>query len=199
MKSPLNISLIAASLLACAALSLPATAVAQATDAEAEVQAEQERPDYDPAARAADYYEQAAQAYAEGNFERAAELLHRAFAHEPNLIYKYNEILALLGSGDYQSALDILDTYREPLAADGRFDDVDELEEELLEAQAAVEAEQEAQAGEESPSEPVVVVGVGAVGVILSRIVVEAIDLVGDQKSRGKKCSAAKEGAAGAE
>ena len=132
---------------------LLAPAPAQAQQQEATEEAEQ--PGYDPAARAAEHYEEAAQAYGEGNFERAAELLQRAFAHDPNLIYKYNEILALMGMGDYEQALRLLDTFGEPMEADGRFTDLDELEAELKEAIAAAETDGEDEAPEEE--EPLVV------------------------------------------
>lgn len=121
-------------------LLLPALAVAQDGDDESgDIDSADEQPAYDPAERAAEYYEEAARAYSDGNFERAAELLGRAYAHEPNLIYKYNEILAHLGMGDYEQALRMLDTFEEPMRADGRFDDLDEIRDELEEAVAASE------------------------------------------------------------
>lgn len=94
--------------------------------------------------RAAQYYQEARQAYGDGHFARAAELLERAYAHERNLVYKYNQILAYQGLGDYGEALRILDIYGDPLRDDGRFDDIDELAEELEEAQAARQAREAA-------------------------------------------------------
>lgn len=96
--------------------------------------------------RAAQFYQQASDAYGVGDYGRAAELLERAFAYDQNLVYKYNQILAIQGQGDYQEALRILDIYGDPLRMDGRFDDLDELKEELDEALQARQAKEAAQA-----------------------------------------------------
>lgn len=93
------------------------------------------------AQRAAQYYADAAEAYQEGDFARAAELLERAFAHEQDLVYKYNEVLANVGMENYEHALRILDIYGDPMRADDRFDDIDDLQEELQELLAIQEEE----------------------------------------------------------
>lgn len=102
---------------------------------------------FDNEERAAQFYQEASEAYGAGDYGRAAELLERAFAHEQNLVYKYNQILAIQGLGDYQEALRLLDIYGDPLRLDGRFDDVDELKEEL---EQALEAHRESEAAHEA-------------------------------------------------
>jgi hypothetical protein len=95
----------------------------------------------DPAA-AASYYEQASQAYQAGEYARADELLARAFAEEPDLIYQYNRVLANQAMGDFDAALKILDAYQEKMAADpeGRFSDIAQLRARLEKAKAEAAA-----------------------------------------------------------
>ncbi|MFW5966607.1 MAG: tetratricopeptide repeat protein [Persicimonas sp.] len=87
-----------------------------------------------------EYYEESARAYEEGEFDRAAELLERAYEEDQDLIYQYNRILALQADGEHEEALEVLDEYEEPLREDGRFDDIGEIGDELEQAQARIEA-----------------------------------------------------------
>ncbi len=100
------------------------------------------------AQRATDYYQEASQAYANGEFERAADLLNRAFAHDADLIYLYNQVMALMGVGDYDRALKLLAEHEQSLLDDERFDDIAELRTELEDYLAARE-EQERRAEEQ--------------------------------------------------
>lgn len=102
---------------------LPALAFADETDEQTE-----------EVDRAAEYYQEALEAYSSGEFTRSAELLERAFAHDQNLVYKYNQVLAYQGAGEYEEALRVLDIYGDPMRADGRFDDITEIFEELNDA-----------------------------------------------------------------
>ncbi|MFU8805847.1 MAG: hypothetical protein ACNA8W_18690 [Bradymonadaceae bacterium] len=77
------------------------------------------------------YYEEAAGAYQNEDFKRAAVLLDLAFKEHEDLVYKYNEILAWMGDGDHRRALALVEAHREALVTDGRFDDIAELHEEL--------------------------------------------------------------------
>ncbi len=90
---------------------------------------------------AAEYYEQASQAYQSGDYDKAAKLLRRAFAEDSNLIYKYNRILALQAMGDIDTALEELDVWENRMKEDGRFDDIDEIRQQLEEAKAKAETE----------------------------------------------------------
>lgn len=83
---------------------------------------------------AAEYYEEASKAYDAGKFDRAADLLERAYAEESNLIYQYNRVLALQAMGEYKEALNVLDVYENPMREDGRFEDVKEIRAEIEEA-----------------------------------------------------------------
>lgn len=112
----------------------------------------------DARARATQFYEQASEAYSQGHFARAIDLLERAFAHDQNLVYKYNQILAYQGLGEYEEALRILDIYAEPMESDGRFDDIMEIRAQLEEAiaekdAAVVEAPKGGENTEETPVE----------------------------------------------
>ncbi|WP_146618433.1 tetratricopeptide repeat protein [Lujinxingia litoralis] len=91
--------------------------------------------------RATHFYEQASEAYSQGHFERTIDLLERAFAHDQNLVYKYNQILAYQGLGKFEEALRVLDIYAEPMEADGRFDDILEIRANLEEAIAEKQSE----------------------------------------------------------
>ena len=106
----------------------------------------------DDQALAVEFYEQASQAYGAGEFDRAAEYLGRAFDHDPDLIYRYNQILALYGLGDYETALALLDEHKEAMIDDERFDDVDDLRLELEESLAELR-ELEAQREQERAAE----------------------------------------------
>ncbi|MGM0557182.1 MAG: hypothetical protein ACQEVA_12440 [Myxococcota bacterium] len=94
--------------------------------------------------QAKEYYSQAKDAYQAGEFTRAADLLERAYAEDPNLIYQYNRILALQGMEEYKEALRVLDIYENPMKEDGRFDDVAEIRAQLEES-IAEQKEQEGQ------------------------------------------------------
>lgn len=75
-------------------------------------------------------YEKAKQAYGAGDFELAAELLQKAYAEDPDLIYQYNRIRALQAMGSFDEALKTIDLFRGPMSRDKaqRFTDLDELE-----------------------------------------------------------------------
>lgn len=75
------------------------------------------------------FYEQAQKAYEQGNFQKAADLLERAFAEDPNLIYQYNRILALQAAGQHEEALRLLNIYENPMRTDEdkRFEDIAEI------------------------------------------------------------------------
>lgn len=102
--------------------------------------------------RATEYYQDASDAYAAGKFDRAAELLDRAFANDPDLIYRYNQLMAYLGLGDYEAGLALLDDYGAAMRDDGRFDDVEELRLELEQSYEAAreKREQEQREAEET-------------------------------------------------
>ena len=97
--------------------------------------------------RALEYYGQASDAYQQGDYGRAVELLARAFAHDPDLIYPYNQALAYLGMGEEYRALQVLETYGEDMEGDERFPELDELLREVRETIARDET-----ALQESPS-----------------------------------------------
>lgn len=83
---------------------------------------------------AKEYYSQAKDAYQAGEFAEAADLLERAYAEDPNLIYQYNRVLALQAMEEYEEALRVLDIYGNPMREDGRFDDIAEIRAQLEEA-----------------------------------------------------------------
>ncbi len=118
------------------------------TDAATDVGDEAEEDTRTPQERATEYFRQAREAYANGHFDDAEHLLARAFAHDQNMIYKYNRILALEGAGRFEEALGLLDVYGQVLRSDERFDDIDEIEEGIREAH-------EAALAAASPDEPV--------------------------------------------
>jgi hypothetical protein len=93
----------------------------------------------DAAAAAAEYYNQATLAYQQGDYQKAADLLDQAFGKNPDLVYKYNRILALQALGDYKTALAELNTMIGPMKADGqnRFEDVEQIQAQLEAAVAA--------------------------------------------------------------
>ena len=98
---------------------------------------------------AARYYEQASEAYEQEEYARAADLLERAYAEDPNLIYQYNRILALQADGKFAEALEVLDIYGNPMKEDGRFDDIAEIRASLEQAKAKAEEKAKAQAEDE--------------------------------------------------
>jgi len=82
---------------------------------------------------ARELFQQAKEAYSNKEYERAAELLKRAYDEEANLTYQYNRIRALQGAGEYEKALEVLKTYETPmLDADG-FEDIPEIKASLRE------------------------------------------------------------------
>lgn len=101
------------------------------------------------AADAAKFYEQASEAYQAEDYARADELLARAYAKDPDLIYQYNRVLANQAQGNFKAALDILDTYQAQMAADpeARFTDIPQIRENLESKQAKAEAEANASTG----------------------------------------------------
>jgi tetratricopeptide (TPR) repeat protein len=101
---------------------------------------------------AAQHYEDASEAYGQGDYARAADLLERAYAEDPNLIYQYNRVLALQAMGKYKEALKVVDIYENPMLEDGRFDDIQEIRAELEEARAEQVAAREE--GREDTSDP---------------------------------------------
>lgn len=82
---------------------------------------------------AAKYYQQASEAYSAGRLQEAADLLERAFAEEPDLVYQYNRILAFEGLKDFEAALRIIDIYKDPMLrdADKRFDDIEKIQQRI--------------------------------------------------------------------
>lgn len=113
---------------------IPSTVWAESDGEQQEVDEEQSGEQ-----QAVEYYQEARQAYADGHFERAAELLDRAYEHDSNLIYRYNQILAYQGLGDYDRALELLDEYEEAMRADDDFDDIGEIRSEVQAARVEVD------------------------------------------------------------
>ena len=101
--------------------------------------------------KAVEYYEQATQAYQAGDLEKAADLLNKAYAEDPDLVYQYNRILALEGLGRYEEALQVAAALEAPMKADpkNRFSDISEVRAKL---EAAV-AKQKAAADQERAEE----------------------------------------------
>ncbi len=101
---------------------------------------------------ALEYYEQAKSAYGSGEFQRAANLLERAYAEDPDLIYQYNRIRALQAQGRYDEALRVLNIYKGPMSRDEekRFDDIAAIEGQLREQI----KKQESQPPKEDPKDP---------------------------------------------
>lgn len=101
---------------------------------------------------AVDTYREASEAYQRGNFKEAASLLERAYKEDPNLIYKYNQILAYQGARDYAEALRILDEFRQPMLDDGRFDDINDIRAQLETALAEQTRLEQEKAAASAPS-----------------------------------------------
>jgi len=72
--------------------------------------------------QAREFHKQAKSAYDQGDFERAADLLQKAYDEDPNVVYQYNRIRALEGAGQFDRALDILAEYRDEMRAEGYSD-----------------------------------------------------------------------------
>ena len=79
------------------------------------------------AEEAREFFKEAKQAYSEGDYERAASLLEKAYSEEANLTYQYNRIRALEGAGKYDKALEVLETYEQPMLDAKGFEDVPKL------------------------------------------------------------------------
>ena len=86
----------------------------------------------DPA-RALEYYTKAKQAYGQGDYQSAAELLERAYAEDADLIYQYNRVRALQQMQEYEEALGVISIYKSPMMRDPekRFTDIESIESEL--------------------------------------------------------------------
>lgn len=142
-----HIFLSAALMLPCFAVSTTATAETTEERSEESIQ------------KAAEYYQEAAELYVDGQFDRAAELLDLAFSHDPDLIYRYNQILSYQGLGDYERALEMLAEYEEAMKEDERFDDIGEIRGELESAIAAIEEEEAARRAEREEKEGLEAIG----------------------------------------
>jgi len=83
--------------------------------------------------KAAEYYQSASTAYQNGDYMKSADLLERAYAEDPNLIYQYNRILALQAAGKYDRAMRVLEVYAGPMKEDAkkRFEDVPQIRAQL--------------------------------------------------------------------
>jgi tetratricopeptide (TPR) repeat protein len=77
------------------------------------------------------FFNQATDAYRDGNFEKAIELLDKAYEHKQDLAYKYNRILALQKMRHYEAALDTIEGFKSKLKKDTRFKNLDKLHAEL--------------------------------------------------------------------
>lgn len=115
---------------------------------------------------AAKYYQKASKAYEEGEYAEAADLLERAFAYDPDLIYKYNEVLALQAMGKYDKALKILDVYEGPMLKDpqDRFTDIKQIHAQIeqAKAKAAANADDEGNPADDKSHDQLADEGVGA-------------------------------------
>ncbi len=100
------------------------------------------------AATATEYYNQATVAYQQGDYQKAADLLDKAFGADTDLVYKYNRILALQALGDHEKALSELNTMYGPMKADdqNRFEDIDDIKGQL---ESSIQAKQNAAVVEE--------------------------------------------------
>lgn len=83
--------------------------------------------------QAREYFKKAKKAYAEKEYDRAAELLKKAYSEEANLTYQYNRIRALQGAERYDEALEVLNTYEKPMLDAKGFEDIPDIKEELQE------------------------------------------------------------------
>lgn len=105
--------------------------------------------------RAAQHYEAASEAYQAGDYRKAADLLERAYAEEPDLVYQYNRVLALEAQGDLDEALRVLGIYEDPMVRDegNRFSDIVTIRERLEAAQARRAKPEPAESAEVEPEE----------------------------------------------
>lgn len=104
--------------------------------------------------RALAYYEEAGEAFGEGRYHRAAELLELAYEYDPILTYRYNQIIALEGAGDYEKALELIDQYEDQMVSSEEFADIVDIREDLQEAIAQRSADDEvAEADDEDVEE----------------------------------------------
>lgn len=101
---------------------------------------------------AADLYRDASEAYQRGSFSEAASLLEKAYVEDQNLIYKYNQILAYMGARNHAEALRVLDQHNDAMKADGRFDDLDEIRQQLETAIAKKEKAEQDKIAASSPA-----------------------------------------------
>ena len=99
--------------------------------------------------KAADYYQQATDAYQNGDLELAADLLNKAYAEDPDLVYQYNRILALQGLGKYEEALQVAAALEAPMKADpqNRFEDIGQIK---LQLESQVQKQREADAANQT-------------------------------------------------
>lgn len=106
--------------------------------------------------RAAQHYEAASEAYQAGDYRKAADLLERAYAEEPDLVYQYNRVLALEAQGDLDEALRVLGIYEDPMVRDEakRFSDIVTIRERLEAAQARRAKPEPAEPDEPDAVEP---------------------------------------------
>ncbi|MEZ4458889.1 MAG: hypothetical protein R3E66_04010 [bacterium] len=110
--------------------------------------------------KAAEYYSQASAAYQRGDLREASDLLERAYAEDPDLVYQYNRVLALEGLKDYEEALRLLNIYGDPMTRDARarFTDVDDIRKRLedgLALQKKLEEEQKAKDAQKKEEPPI--------------------------------------------
>ena len=98
---------------------------------------------------AREYFKQAKQAYTNGEYEKAASLLEKAYSEEANLTYQYNRIRALEGAGQHAKALEVLKTYEQPMLDAKGFEDVPKLKKSLQKKVSAEKGEGETE--EEAP------------------------------------------------
>jgi hypothetical protein len=85
--------------------------------------------------RAEEAFDAAMAQQKEGNYREAARLLAVAFAYDNNLAYQYNRAVMYQLNGDYDDALEVLETYEEPMLQDpeGRFTNLPKLKAKLAE------------------------------------------------------------------
>ena len=102
---------------------------------------------------AAEFYSQATAAYQQGDYQKAADLLDLAFGAHPDLVYKYNRILALQALGAFDTALAELNTMYGPMKADSqnRFDDIEQIKTQI---EAAIRARDTDKAPTDPPDPP---------------------------------------------
>jgi hypothetical protein len=95
--------------------------------------------------QAREYFKEAKKAYANKEYDRAADLLEKAYAEEANLTYQYNRIRALQGAERYEEALDVLETYEQPLLDADGFEDIPQIKQSLREKTGATTTSEESE------------------------------------------------------